>query len=760
MILRQRRLWALLELIYGVILLVIGSNWIPKAFWLSIFTQVYGLLHFFSSIDLLTGKFGGGKFSRYLAIFGVIIGMLCIWLAALSFGYWRGVYGILGWGVSIAILLVMSGLIQLLIIYPVLKLIYVQETGARSHSHRRVKTYGGGGIFLTMVFWFCGVFCGHVHVVQPLSTAQATQVLQAVRLSLEGENPQTLSLDLVEGEALDFGPLYISFWAGGMRVARVTGRGIDIAQATRNAAQALRSHPKVQGRRLLGGRLTLDRIVGSKTLYTANPMFVSLSVKPGEDGLRVTRGGRVRTLLASDFIQQDRFGHMPLLPGLKELRFGLDIQPVLQRLGKGTIERIRSEQWVESFELQSPEERSERGLAQARSVRSGRMNHDIDDEWLNGIDDPIQTLQERRPLALERAISAGDYLVRHLGQDGRFDYKYYPITGVIERGITGYSIPRHAGVIYSLVRLYEVTQTLKYADAARHAIQWLLTMIESECSGQIPTGGCVNTEGKYFNLGPIALSAIALISYASTTGDLRDQSTIKSLLETIIYLQGGKGDFAHRIKRSTGEIDHDARVMFASEQATFALVLASKLWPSNQRWLNAAQRALDRMTTKKYTDFMGQFFYAADHWTCLAAEAGWPRLNRKEYLDFCVGYSHFLKRLQYQPYEGPSYYRGHYGFGFITHPQAPATAGFGEAVTATLKLATYHNKTKEERSVVAHQALLTVDALIVDQLDATQSWNIPNAFMSAGGWRRSLIEPEIRIDFVQHALNVLLMVQK
>jgi hypothetical protein len=189
--------------------------------------------------------------------------------------------------------------------------------------------------------------------------------------------------------------------------------------------------------------------------------------------------------------------------------------------------------------------------------------------------------------------------------------------------------------------------------------------------------------------------------------------------------------------------------MFASEEAAFGLVLADQvLGEPGAR--EAARRALDYLTGPKYGGFFaGQFIYGADAWTCVAADQAWPVLSSPRYLDFCLGYASFLRRLQFAPAGWPPGFAGHYGFSALMVPQAPAAGGFSESVVATLDLARHYHQDHPELVAQLHAGL---DALVRDQIRPDNDWMMPHPDQALGGIRRSLVEQEIRIDFPQHAI--------
>ncbi len=66
------------------------------------------------------------------------------------------------------------------------------------------------------------------------------------------------------------------------------------------------------------------------------------------------------------------------------------------------------------------------------------------------------------------------------------------------------------------------------------------------------------------------------------------------------------------------------------------------------RYAQAAERALDWLVDW-YDFFVGGFFYGEEHWTCIAAEAIWPAVQKPKYREFCNGYGAFLRQQQPEP---------------------------------------------------------------------------------------------------------------
>ena len=71
---------------------------------------------------------------------------------------------------------------------------------------------------------------------------------------------------------------------------------------------------------------------------------------------------------------------------------------------------------------------------------------------------------------LSAAQGGGKYLIQSVQPDGRFIYFYDPIKDAHDNR---YNISRHAGAVYAMLELYEVTRDPELLQAARKALDYL-----------------------------------------------------------------------------------------------------------------------------------------------------------------------------------------------------------------------------------------------------------------------------------------------
>ena len=724
---RSLRLWAIAEGIGGLVLAAVAITLVPwKTPVINIVLLAYAAVHLAAGHGLWRGWRLGWRLGVIGGVLGLGLGVALVSALIGSWAYLHAIFGDFGRGASIAALLFASVAVQVLGLYPALKLHGLLRSPVRAEmagSPRWVRAVFG----LLALPLVIGVAVHVRHDLDPLDPVPAdgrSQALAHLRAAVDG-GPRP-DVPALAGLPVGAGPLYVTLWVDGAIRARVTGQGDDLAQAVARAADALAGHSKVMGRRGIGGRIKVDRVVDAGPILADFGPIVALSINPGLDGIRRVVAERERTRLPDDLVKAQRFGHAPLVPGIRELRLGLDAEKVLERLGStGRLERIRTEGWVES---------ADRSAALSAVRGNTPAVADGPDEW-------------RRA-----AIDGGDFVLRQIRPDNRFHYQYFPLADRHPKD-GEYSVPRHAGTVYSLALLYGLTGEVRFKDGAEKAMAWLMDNIDSCGDG----GDCVTkAKGDFADLGSSALTLVGMVEYQRRTGDDRYAEQARRIAAWIRSMQKADGDFYHNFHVPVATPDIYQRSMFYSEEAALALVMAHEVL-GDAVDLEAAERALDYLTGPKYDRFfLGWFVYGADHWTCIAAEEAWPRLKKPQYLDFCMGYAGFVRRLQYMPDDWDNTdFAGHYGFSGLMVPQAPGAAGFTEAIVSTRALARHHGRSDALPPLDA-QITGALDALARERVHPDNAWMMPDPAAARGGIRRSLVEQEVRIDFTQHALSALI----
>lgn len=721
---RTFRFWGIVSLIHAALLIGAVAGLLPwKSPAVNVAFMAYGALHGVAGVLLLKrSKLGWrlGLTAAWLGFGAMIIvatGLVATW------SYLHTIYGDFGFGASVGALLFASVALQVLGLLPGLLMRALLRPAVRADM-------GAGGLSVKVALGMLVLplaVGAAVHLtygtrtLDPVAADGKNQAIAHLRAVLRGERPTpTPGLMGVPGA------VWVTVYDKGRTIARVRGEGVDMAAGIAQAGATLAEHPRIKGKRITAGRIKVDRVIDTAPLITTPTAALAFAVNPGVDGLIKEDGDTTVTMLPDDLIKGQRFGRAPLVPGIREMRFGLDTQWVLNKLkfnGSGSIRRLRTEGFIE--------------IEGGGVLPVSRGNT------------PVNTGKEGWRKA---AIAGGDFVLRQIQKSGQFHYQYYPLMNHHPRSDPRkYSLPRHAGTVYSLALMHGLTGEARYKEGSERAIQWLNTQMPKQCGA--PDRTCV-VKGARADLGSASLTMVGMLEYQRQTKDARYADTTRRLANFVLAMQKENGDFHHIFELKNTAPNPAIRKMFFSEEAALALVMAHEVL-GEQRYLDAARRALDYLTGPKYEGyFLGRFIYGADHWTCIAAEEAWPRLKNPQYIDFCEGYAAFIERMQYG--EGNwdnADFTGHYGFSALMIPQAPAAAGFTEAIVSTYELARHHGR---DASRLERQMGLALDALTRDQIRSDNAYLMPDPKKADGGIRRSLVESEVRIDFTQHAISALI----
>ena len=255
-----------------------------------------------------------------------------------------------------------------------------------------------------------------------------------------------------------------------------------------------------------------------------------------------------------------------------------------------------------------------------------------------------------------------------------------------------------------------------------------------------------------------ALSTIALLSCRDLVGDEFDEA-IGRMTRFLLHMQRDDGSFHPEIDLRTGEPIPGPDPLYAVGQAVFSLTLLERLvsehdlpqLPDAERTRAAVEAAMRYTAEDYWSGFASDFFFMEENWHCLAARASLGHHRNDGYERFCIDYSHYKNRLILDADDGvdPELVGG-YGFGNVLIPHNTGSSGFGEAMAASLALQRARGEDTQADEAVLRRAL---QFLVHHQWDAVDCFACATEPMSmVGAFSEHMASPEIRIDFVQHAM--------
>ena len=249
----------------------------------------------------------------------------------------------------------------------------------------------------------------------------------------------------------------------------------------------------------------------------------------------------------------------------------------------------------------------------------------------------------------------------------------------------------------------------------------------------------------------LSLAVVALVEYQRATGDTRYLPLATKFTSWILYMQRPDGSFRHAYVPETRTPDEDQELWYYSGEAALALA-RMHLVTQDPRYARAAEKALDWLVGW-YDFFLGGFFYAEEHWTCIAAEAVYPAAKNPAYMDFCHGYGRFLRAQQPAPGEHPDQddYAGAYNFTSFVPPYNTPAGSRTEAMISAYLLGRHHGAPDRE---VRDQIRAALQYTLGQQIRPENDFSAIGAAL--GGMPGSPIDRTVRIDYVQHVASAMI----
>ncbi len=212
---------------------------------------------------------------------------------------------------------------------------------------------------------------------------------------------------------------------------------------------------------------------------------------------------------------------------------------------------------------------------------------------------------------LVAARGGGQYLTQAVDASGKFAYVYRPKTNEVPGK---YNILRHAGTVYAMLELYEVTAETQLLQAARRAIDYLL-LSAKPCEAGKREALCI-VEKDQVKLGGNALAVIALAKYTQVTQDRQYMPVLLRLGEWIQSVQRENGKFfVHKQTYPDGKIADFVSQYYPGE-ALLAMVRLYAL-DSRPNWLDTAEKGAQYLI-KVRDRGLSNSELSHDHWLLYA----------------------------------------------------------------------------------------------------------------------------------------------
>lgn len=349
---------------------------------------------------------------------------------------------------------------------------------------------------------------------------------------------------------------------------------------------------------------------------------------------------------------------------------------------------------------------------------------------------------------LATSISAGDYLTAVTAENGRFVYAYLPKTDT-ERA--SYNALRHAGTLYAMLELYEVTQDADLLAAIQRASGYLVNELIKPCTAYYSGEAvfCV-VENNEVKLGGNGLALLALSKYTTVLEDEQYLPIMTGLANWIVGGQSDDGDFVHKILYLTNELT-DFRSGYYTGEALFGLMRFYAI-DNDSRWLEAADRGARFLILVRDAQVVNSDL-PHDHWFLYALNELYRFKNDQIFIDHTLRLVDPILSAQHDASQYPDWAGGYY-----SPPSSTPAATRAEGLCSAYML--LRDFAPEHASTIRTAILAGLNFQLQTQFQPESLMYLPNPSRAVGGFRRDYGNYEIRIDYNQHNMSAFLCARR
>ena len=345
--------------------------------------------------------------------------------------------------------------------------------------------------------------------------------------------------------------------------------------------------------------------------------------------------------------------------------------------------------------------------------------------------------------------------MRHGQEDGSYNYLYQTKSDELEGG---YNLLRHAGACYALYELYEATGDERYRRTADRGLSWLVQHVRGPKPADAAAGTdfqAVVSPGEEAKLGGAALMMLALLKGLEVSDEESPETLerIRALGRHLLFRQKPDGEWHSKYFYGAPDPRPFTSIYYPGE-AALALTRLGHLDPQGP-WLDSARRgALWLIQVRDADKAVPDLPH--DHWLLMALAEMVDQLGESEAeqaeREIFARHAEKIAAAIIGAQRHTSAYPDWIGT-FYDPPRSTPTATRAEALVAMVRLA----RTLGQDSAPYLEALEAMAAFqLRTQLTPTSALYLPRPDRSLGGFRRSLSNWEVRIDYVQHNISALL----
>jgi hypothetical protein len=340
-------------------------------------------------------------------------------------------------------------------------------------------------------------------------------------------------------------------------------------------------------------------------------------------------------------------------------------------------------------------------------------------------------------------LTKNHYFKKTMHKDGRFSYEFHP-SG--QKKPAGYNMLRHAGTVYAMLEIFELTGDPAILTAATIGLEYLIRHMEPFSINGKET--CVLVHNDTIKLGGNGLSLIALAKYCEVSQSLEHVPLMRKLAEWMVLTQRKDGWFpVHKMLKSRRQVSNFVSGYYPGE-AILGLARLYRIDPDD-RWLSAARKAAEYIIHVRDRDKP-----IPDHWFMYGLNDLYRLGQSRDYLDHSLKMAHDICRDQIHNHPVRPEWNG----GYIVNrppPRSTPAACRSEGLCATFKLIRDYGDPQDRQALAPIRR--AIQAGIDFQLNMQVKGDIKFSKKWLGGFMESPVNPSIRIDYTQHNISSLIL---
>jgi hypothetical protein len=340
-------------------------------------------------------------------------------------------------------------------------------------------------------------------------------------------------------------------------------------------------------------------------------------------------------------------------------------------------------------------------------------------------------------------LAKNHYFKKTINSKGKFIYEFHPSK---KTDLSRYNMLRHAGTVYSMLEVFELTKDRGILTYAQQGLKYLIGKIEPvRVDG---TESCALVHNDSIKLGGNGLSIIALAKYCELTRSEEYIPLLRELAKWMVLSQREDGWFpVHKVIKSTMQATDFVSGYYPGE-AILGLVRLYRI-DNDAQWLSAAEKAADYIIHVRDKNQI-----IPDHWFMYALNDLYRFKKNRDYIDHSLKMANEICSTQIRNHPTRTEWNG----GYIVNSPPPRTtpaACRSEGLSATYKLVRDHGDQSDRRSL--DPIMQAIHAGIDFQLRMQVKGEIKFSKKWLGGFMESPLHESIRIDYTQHNISSLIL---